>query len=54
MTILRRHYTMNWQENFTTKVLERGFEYYENGNILEIMNKYLNLSKILKEQLLKT
>lgn len=37
MTILRRHYTMNWQENFTTKVLERGFEYYENGNILEIM-----------------
>lgn len=28
---------MNWKENFTTKRLARGFEYYKDGNVLEIM-----------------
>lgn len=28
---------MNWQENFTDKILERGFDYYENGYVLGIM-----------------
>lgn len=32
---------MNWKENFTTKILERGFDYYENGYVLEIMKTSL-------------
>lgn len=27
---------MNWQENFTSKILEKGFDYYENGHVLDI------------------
>lgn len=28
---------MNWQNNFTAKILARGLEYYENGNVFEIL-----------------
>ena len=28
---------MDWQKYFTLKTLDRGLAYYENGNVLELM-----------------
>ena len=28
---------MDWQKYFTLKMLDRGLAYYENGNVLELM-----------------